>query len=98
MKRGRPPIPTSQRKAAGISLRLTDEERARVLDLAGTANLEPSEWIRSKLLGEKQPAPQPTTILDWRSVGIYVVTPEPMTVENWKMLSRYVCEVLKPAE
>lgn len=80
-----------------LTLRLTDEEMGRLASEAVKAGQELSEFVRGKLSPLKSmPTPNPPTILDWRSVGIYVVTPNPIDQTHWDQLRRYVCEVLKP--
>lgn len=45
-KIGRPPKPLGERKAAALTLRLTEAERAAAESAAALANMSVSDWVR----------------------------------------------------
>lgn len=49
-KRGRPPLPLSERKKSVLTLRLTTEERASIVRAARMRGMKTSEWVREALI------------------------------------------------
>ena len=105
MTRGRPKLPARKRKAAILTLRLTDAAQDRLTKAADARKISVSDYARS-LINGLAPVPQKQvnaggrSLLHWGGTGeerIVIDTPAELKADDWRRIKRYVEDVLRPA-